>query len=72
VRQGISGARKGCSTGVVGLGVQQVGFESAGQPPEVQHALPEFGVLPPFLPVERVDRRKLAIEDWDPAPGPPP
>lgn len=70
VLQGISGARRGCSTSVGGLGVQQVGFESTGQPPEGRHAPPEFGVLPPFLPVERVDRRKLAIEDWDPAPGP--
>lgn len=70
VLQGISGARRGCSTGVEGLGVQQVGFESAGQPPEGQHAPPEFGVLPPFLPVERVDRRKLATGDRDPVPGP--
>lgn len=40
------GPRRGCSTRVEGREVQQVGFESAGQPRGARHAPPNFGALP--------------------------
>jgi hypothetical protein len=56
------GSRRGCSTQAEGREVQQVGFESTGQPRGARHAPPNLGALPAGPSDEPADQPKIG--DW--------